>query len=237
MNIFAKAAKIKLRFNTSHGVLSVEQLWDLSQAKLAVIIKNLREDIKAADINSDADLAFLDQDLKKALTNTTFKSFLFDNVEFSINEFNRTFDKLKLNEGFIRYQKYGRKDVCRILNWETDLTSTVYGYKTVNGLTPCFVTYKKSDDISDSTKYNDHFISPKIFGWESKSNRKVDSSEIQKILDSKRILLFVKKEDGEGTDFYYLGDVTVIDGSVEQALMQDNKTPIVHFKFELDQPV
>jgi len=62
MNIFAKASKIKLRFNTSHGVLSVEQLWDLSLAKLAVIIKNLREDIKAADINADADLAFLDQD-------------------------------------------------------------------------------------------------------------------------------------------------------------------------------
>jgi hypothetical protein len=62
MNTFAKASKIKLRFNTAQGVLSVEQLWDLSQAKLAVIIKNLREDIKAADINADSELAFLDQD-------------------------------------------------------------------------------------------------------------------------------------------------------------------------------
>lgn len=66
MNIFAKATKIKLRFNTAHGVLSVEQLWDLKQTKLAVVIKNLREDIKKADINSDSELAFLDQDTSEA---------------------------------------------------------------------------------------------------------------------------------------------------------------------------
>ena len=66
MNIFAKASKIKLRFNTAHGTLSVEQLWDLKQPKLAVVIKNLREEIKKADINADSELAFLDQDTSEA---------------------------------------------------------------------------------------------------------------------------------------------------------------------------
>jgi len=99
------------------------------------------------------------------------------------------------------------------------------------------VTYHKSDEIGNSTNYNDHFISPSIFAWESRSNRRLESSEIQNVIDSKRILLFVKKEDAEGTDFYFVGDVSIIDGSVTQEVMRDTEEPVVHFKFQLEQPV
>ncbi|MDM1039798.1 DUF3427 domain-containing protein [Myroides odoratimimus] len=130
-----------------------------------------------------------------------------------------------------------RKDVCRLLNWETDISSTVYGYRTVNKITPCFVTYHKSDDIEQTIKYNDHFINPSVFAWESRSQRKVDSKEILNVIGSERILLFVKKEDGEGTDFYYMGDVSIIDNTIEQAFMPNSEIPVVHFKFQLEQPV
>ena len=46
----------------------------------------------------------------------------------------------------------------------------------------------------------------------------------------------MKKEDGEGTDFYYLGDVSVIPESIMQDTT-DKGSPVVHFKFQLDSPV
>ena len=85
--------------------------------------------------------------------------------------------------------------------------------------------------------YNDYFINPSTFAWESRSNRKLESDEIKNVINSERILLFVKKEDGEGTDFYFMGDASIIPDSIEQSYMPDSKLPVVHFKFHLEQPV
>lgn len=171
------------------------------------------------------------------LSNNIFRTFLTDSIEYSITSFDFSYDKSLYSNGLIRYNKYSRKDVCRLLNWEKDISSTVYGYRTNNGVTPCFVTYKKSEDIEDTIKYNDHFVSPTIFAWESRSNRKLESKEIQKVINSDSILLFVKKEDSEGTEFYFMGDVSIIKDSVEQSVMPDSQKPIVHFKFQLEYPV
>lgn len=167
----------------------------------------------------------------------TFTDFLLDSVDYAIKAFDKNFDKTNFKDGLVLYKKYSRKDVCRLLNWENDISSTVYGYRTRNGVTPCFVTYHKSDDIDDTINYNDHFITPSIFAWESRSNRKLSSQEIKNVIDSERILLFVKKEDAEGTDFYYMGDVSIIEDSIEQAEMPESKKPVVHFKFQLEQAV
>ena len=64
----------------------------------------------------------------------------------------------------------------------------------------------------------------------------MESPEIQNVINSERILLFVKKEDGEGTDFYYLGDVSILPGSIKQETT-DKGSSVVHFKFQLDKPV
>lgn len=50
-------------------------------------------------------------------------------------------------------------------------------------------------------------------------------------------MLFVKKEDWEGTDFYFMGDVSIIPDSIEQGYMPQSKHPVVHFKFQLQEPV
>jgi len=178
----------------------------------------------------------IDNDLLEAIANPTFKKFLLDNTIYSIRVFEKEFSINKFVGGLIRYRKYGRKDVCRLLNWDLDISSTLYGYRTRNNVTPCFVTYKKSSHISESTKYNDHFIDQRTFAWESRSQRKIDSDEIQNVINSERILLFVKKEDGEGTDFYFIGDCSIIDDSIKQDKMEDGK-PVVHFTFQLDKTV
>jgi len=176
-------------------------------------------------------------DFIKSLSNETFKKFLLDSVNYSIYTFNNNYSKDCYKDGLLLFNKYSRKDVCRLLNWENDISSTIYGYRTRNEITPCFVTYHKSDDIEDTIKYNDYFISPSVFAWESRSNRKLSSQEIKNVINSKRILLFVKKEDAEGTDFYFMGDASIIKDSIQQAEMPDSGKPVVHFKFQLEQPV
>lgn len=171
------------------------------------------------------------------LNNATFKKFLLDSIDYSIYAFNKNYTKAGYKEGFILYNKYGRKDVCRLLNWEKDISSTVYGYRTKHGVTPCFVTYKKSETIGNTINYNDHFINQSTFAWESRSRRRIESNEIKDVINSNRILLFVKKEDWEGTDFYFMGDVSIIPDSIEQGYMPQSKHPVVHFKFQLQEPV
>jgi superfamily II DNA or RNA helicase len=176
-------------------------------------------------------------DLEKLIQNPTALKFLNDNILYSIEEYKRSLQGGTYIDGLILYNKYSRKDVCRILNWPLDISSIVFGYRTSNGLTPCFVTYNKSENIGDNIMYNDHFVDQQTFAWESRSNRKVENKEIQNVINSERILLFVKKEDGEGSDFYYMGDVDIIEGSVEQSKMVNTGAQVVHFKFKLRQPV
>jgi len=171
------------------------------------------------------------------LSNPIFKNFLFDGINYSIKTFEKLFKKEYYKNGLILYNKYSRKDVCRLLNWAKDISSTVYGYRTNDGATPCFVTYHKSDEIDSTINYNDYFINPSTFAWESRSNRKLESNEIKNVINSNRILLFVKKEDGEGTDFYFMGDISIVPDSIKQDYMRDSKLPVVHFKFHLEQPV
>lgn len=211
-----------------------------SQETIDSCIKNInflfiRKNEKIIFIKNDSFLFY--DEFNENLKNTDFKNFLLDTINYSLTTFNNLFNRNYYQNGLILYNKYSRKDVCRLLNWEKDISSTVYGYRTNGGVTPCFVTYHKSDEIDSTINYNDYFINPSTFAWESRSNRKLDSNEIKGVINSERILLFVKKEDGEGTDFYFMGDVTIIPDSIEQSSMPDSKLPVVHFKFHLKQPV
>ena len=183
------------------------------------------------------DRIHLGSDLQNALANRLFESFLLDGINYSIQSFKKVYKEDQYVKGLIRYQKYGRKDVCRLLNWEKDISSTVYGYRTKGNITPCFVTYNKDENLEGDINYNDHFVNPSIFAWESRSNRRLESSEIQNVINSDRILLFIKKGDGEGTDFYYIGDVSIVNGSIVQGQMPKTNAPVVHFKFKLDKSV
>ncbi len=230
----------ELKTSALKSLISEKYNYEVSRETIESSISNLNFEF----IRKDEKIVFEENNtLKfhtefiKLLKNNTFKDFLSDSIDYSIKTFDINFDSSKYKNGLILYNKYSRKDVCRLLNWEVDISSTVYGYRTRNKVTPCFVTYHKSDDIDDTINYNDHFITPSIFAWESRSNRKLNSPEIKNVIDSERILLFVKKEDAEGTDFYYMGDVSIIEDSIKQDFMPESNNPVVHFKFRLEEPV
>ena len=96
---------------------------------------------------------------------------------------------------------------------------------------PVFITYKKSDEISDSIKYEDYFIDNSRLNWMSKNKRTSTSPDVSVILDQARnkieIPLFVKKDDNEGTDFYYLGNMKSEGKSVN----------VVNIRFDLENAV
>lgn len=58
MSIFRDASKQKLRFQTSKGLLSTEQLWDLTQTDLTNAIRNQKKVVRK---NDDDELGFLDE--------------------------------------------------------------------------------------------------------------------------------------------------------------------------------
>ncbi len=180
--------------------------------------------------------------LKNDLKNHGFKTYLLDLIAYGIDGFNKAYSLETYDKGFIRYQKYSRKDVCRILNWESDESSTMYGYRIKYNTCPIFVTYHKQEDISESTKYEDCFLNKKQFNWMTRSGVTTESKETIAIRDHKqtglRIPLFVKKSDGEGSDFYYMGDVEPM--AIAQTTIKNDKgedKPIVNILFDMKHSV
>jgi len=108
-------------------------------------------------------------------------------------------------------KRYSRKDVCRLLNWTSNQQSTIYGYKVdhLSNSCPIFVTYHKGSDVSESTRYEDEFLNPSTLKWFTRSRRTLESGEVKAIVENQLPLhIFAKKDDAEGTDFYYLGKAT-----------------------------
>lgn len=176
-----------------------------------------------------------------ALSNLEFKHQLSETIDFGLQRYKDLFRDSDENN-LVLYQKYSRKDVCRLLNWKTDDSSTVYGYRYKYGTCPIFVTYNKQENISSSTKYPDYFINEQVFNWMTRSRVSEDSKEAQQIIHSKenaeKVFLFVKKSDDEGSDFYYMGEVSPI--SWKQTTIKNDKNvdlPIMNFQLKLKNPV
>jgi hypothetical protein len=144
------------------------------------------------------------------------------------------------------YEKYSKKDVFRILKWDSNpvaLNVGGYLYSQERMCCPIFVTYHKSEDISETTKYEDKFISRSEFLMISKSRRNLNSPEIRGMRNYRGVLrlpLFVKKNDDEGIEFYYLGDVTPKEDGFKESKMKNSKgkdVDIVQVSFDLSHPV
>lgn len=180
------------------------------------------------------------EEIQASLQNTYFKEFVQDIILCA-------FEKAKeydMTRPLTLFKKYSRRDACRLLNWAKDDSSTMYGYRVKHGTCPIFVTYHKKDEVESSVAYGDEFLSPELFRWFTRNKLTFESTEVKAILGAKKsgleIHLFVKKDDGEGFDFYYIGHPNVDDTSALEETMQDkhNKTlPVVTMNMVLEQSV
>lgn len=121
-------------------------------------------------------------------------------------------------------EKYSRKEACRLLNWASNQEAIIYGYKVdyFSNTCPIFVTYHKDEEAVDNLKYPDEFLSPATLKWFTRNNRTLESAEVKSIIENKISQhLFVKKDDAEGFDFFYLGQVQ--SKNPEQTTIRGNK--------------
>lgn len=143
-----------------------------------------------------------------------------------------------------RYQKYKRKDVLRLLNWDKQMVDlNVGGYTASKGEFVIFVELQKNDDFSGSNMvYEDELIDPSTMKWFTKAKRSIESPEVQKLLqpDDWNIRVFMKKTKGEGKEFYYLGEVkpereTIIE--VEKPVKNGDKEKVVEMFLKFLTPI
>jgi superfamily II DNA or RNA helicase len=136
---------------------------------------------------------------------------------------------------------YSRKDSSRLLNWSSNMYSTIYGYK-VDATTqtcPIFVTFNKSNEVSASTAYADALIDPHTLLWYSKSKRTIRSSDTRPIVENTvELHVFAKKDDAEGSDFYCLGVATSRDAEETTMPGAGGKSlPVVRMNLEFVETV
>lgn len=228
-------------FESAINNLSLNFITENSKGKLLKVGEIYSFDIVQRSGNNLA----LGKDLQMAIKNRTFTKYLNDSILYSVETFKTQFDSEKFTDGFIRFKKYSRKDCFRILNWEQQpIGVNVGGYMFhPNNLNcPIFLNYRKEEGISETTQYEDRFLDPKTLIYMSKSKRRINSPDVIKFTQAKdkniRLPLFVKKENAEGDDFYYTGEVKPLtDGFEETTMGKEKNVSVVKMKFELDRPV
>ncbi len=187
----------------------------------------------------------LSKHMEKYLQNREFKTWVQDILEYGKYKFDKIYNKKKYEEGLILYEKYTRRQVLRILEWDKDIPGLNIGgyvYNKKENKFPVFITYNKKEDIKDSINYKQKLIGSNKFTVISKPKRTMSSPEICALKQFKernlRIPLFIKKSDDEGKEFYYLGNMKPIEFS-ETTMPVKNKPAqnVISITCELEKPV
>ena len=160
------------------------------------------------------------------LKHAEFSTQINDLLLLGLNRYQDNYSDANNRRGsFILYEKYTRKDVCLLLNWGKDYSSTMYGMKRVGDDVCLFVTYHKVESkdeqnyVSGKPDYADEFLNNQIFAWDSQIGKGPESSYMRDIIEAKNKHLFVKKSDVE-IEYYYMGQFDII--SVEKDQKEDN---------------
>lgn len=177
---------------------------------------------------------------KKEMSNPYFMKLLIDILETG---------KLKsINyssiEPLTRFQKYKRKDVLRLLNWQQQMVDqNIGGYTASNGEFVIFVTLKKGESFSGAQMaYEDELLDASTMKWFTKAPRSLKSPEVQKLMHPEDwiIRVFAKKSDNEGTEFYYLGNVKPIKATIielEKPTQDGGKKKVVEMELKFSEPI
>ena len=187
----------------------------------------------------------ISKSFQEMLKNDEFYDIVKELVEFGIARYKRDYANTYDNTDFVLYQKYTYEDVCRLLNWEANevpLNIGGYKYDKKTKTFPVFINYDKAENISDTTKYEDHFTSNNSLIAISKSGRSMMSEDVQNFLNARKrgiqVDLFVRKnkDDKISKEFYYLGHMTA-SGRAEEFVMANTNKTAVEIEWILDQPV
>lgn len=179
------------------------------------------------------------------LKNEEFKKIVLELIDFGIDRYIQFYIDAYMDTSFQLYQKYTYEDVCRLLEWpKNEVATNIGGYKfnKETNTYPVFINYNKSEDISDSIKYEDRFESSNQLIAISKQPRRVTSPDVIQIYNAEKdnveMSLFVRKhkDDKTSKEFYYLGKIKAT-GSPNPIIMKNTNKPAVEIKYQLSTPV
>ena len=236
MNYLKK--EMKNTYNIEISDINYESIINyLTQNFAAGTSKKTYADVEIIDKNNNISPTF-----SKLLLNNEFKRQVIEVLDYAIQKYKNEYNNRYKDTDLCLYKKYTYEDVCRLLNWEKNLSSVMFGYRYdehTNTL-PIFVNYEKDENISDTTKYNDRFVDPQTFIAISKSNMTLQDDKMIPFINANKnhtsIHIFIRKNklDEESKEFYYLGLGNIL--NIKQETMANN-SPVCEILYQLDQPV
>lgn len=165
-------------------------------------------------------------------------------IDFALSRYERDYSDRFKDTAFVLYRKYTLEDVCRLLDWrENCVPLNVGGYKfdEETNTFPVFINYNKAPDISETTRYEDRFVSDRKLIAISKQPRRMNSPEIVRLMEFEATgmqpYLFVRKDKDDkdgGKEFYFLG---TMHPTQEYRPIEIGGKPAVEIGYELDAPV
>ncbi|MBQ1327993.1 MAG: DEAD/DEAH box helicase [Eubacterium sp.] len=187
----------------------------------------------------------ISQRYQSMLNHKEFYDIVKELVEFGRYRYQRDYSKNYRDTELVLYQKYTYEDACRLLNWEhNEVPLNIGGYKfdKETNTFPVFINYDKAEDIQDTIKYEDHFVSRDSLIAISKQSRTVESEDVQNFIHAVErgisVELFVRKnkDDKASKEFYYLGRMKATGDTTEFVMANTDKTA-VEIGWKLDTPV
>ena len=179
------------------------------------------------------------------LQDEQFRKALMETVQFGLSRYHRDYTQTYKDTDFVLNRKYTYEDVCRLLRWNRqEVAQNIGGYKydPTTKTFPVFINYEKTDDISDTTRYEDRFIENDRLIAISKSRRNLSSSDVQNFLYAQQrgisVYLFVRKnkDDNISKEFYFLGEMNAT-GNTECITMPNTDANAVEIEWKLDVPL
>lgn len=179
------------------------------------------------------------------LKDNNFRMSVNEVVEFGLQRNKKDYGSLYGTSAFQLYAKYTYEDVCRLLNWEkSEVALNIGGYKYDRNTNtfPVFINYDKSEDISDTIRYEDRFDNQSTLIAISKSGRTIASEDVNTVLHADElgvvIELFVRKnkDDKISKEFYYLGRIHAT-GYAKEFAMPGTSAKAVELMYSLETPV
>ena len=187
----------------------------------------------------------ISKSFEQMLENSDFYTMVQELIDFGIDRYRKNYQQRYQDTNLVLYQKYTYEDACRLLNWnhnEVPLNIGGYKFDKKTKTFPVFINYDKMEDISDTTKYEDHFTSARSLIAISKSGRGLESEDVQNFLQAKErgiaVHLFVRKnkDDKISKEFYYLGKIHA-SGFAKEFTMTNTEKSAVEIEWILDTPV
>ena len=200
---------------------------------------------KCIFIEQEGDDFRIANEFDQLLENHAFKNMIQELIIFGLSRYQTQYSNTYQDTSLVLYKKYTYEDVCRLLNWEHgEVALNIGGYKYDKDTKtfPVFINYDKADDISATTKYEDHFINNATLVAISKSGRSTKSEDVQNFLHAYergiKVPLFVRKnkDDKVSKEFYFLGYMNA-SGKTEEIIMPGTTKSAVEIEWNLKVPV